>query len=281
MASLTKFFRRRRELAHFAPEMRHTAQALAQAQGHPVILKPAATKGGYDEIYYALRPAGGSTTGRATERFAVVRINSPYKTQNDPIHPHDPSVPLDATGRLDREWNAYRVLGPLGLSPQALWRSDVAIACSWLQADRVSRHLARQRDQVWTIAQGAFALVAHMHAHGVVHLDLNLGNLLIDPANGRLQIIDFEFGPAHWAQPDQQQAFDYLRLVEDFIKPRRGGDHVAHDPQRLAELLAPHVPASAAAADLSFGAKKLSRLVAAPPVYHAVRRVFSGLPERL
>ncbi len=280
MASLSKFFRRRRELARFAPEMRHTESALAQACGHPVSLKPAATKGGYDEIYYALRPAGEQPTGRAHERFAVVRINSPHKTQNDPIHPHDPSVPLDAASRLEREWNAYDVLGPLGLSPSALWRSDTAIACTWLHADRVSRHLARHRDQVWNIADDAFALVTQMHEHGVVHLDLNLGNLLIDPSTQKLQVIDFEFGPSDWAQPDQQRAFDYLRLVEDFVKPRRGGDHIAQNPQRLADLLSRHVPDIAAGADLRFGAKKLSRLTSVPSVYHAVRGVFNGLPEK-
>ena len=260
--------------------MQDTAKAFTHACGHRVILKPAATKGGYDEIYYALRPDRDAPGGRAIERFAVVRINSPYKTQNDPIHPYDPGVPLDAAGRLDREWNAYQVLGPLGLSPQALWRNDVAIACSWLEAKRVSRYLAKQRDQVWDIAQSAFALVTQMHEHGVVHLDLNLGNLLIDPSDKRLQVIDFEFGPAHWAQTDQQQAFDYLRLVEDFIKPRRGGGHIAQDPERLAQLLAQHVPAPAAAATLAFGPQKLTRLAASPPLYQAVRRVFSGLPER-
>ena len=192
------------ELAAFAPTMRATAEAFGAACGHPVRLVPASTKGGYDEIYYALRAADGDTRGRPTERFAVVRINSPFKVVDDPIHPYDPGVPLDARGRLEREWNAYHALGPARLSPAGLWRSDTAIACSWLPADRVSRYLVQHRERVWDIADAAFALVHQMHALDVVHLDLNTGNLLIEPdtrrfACDRLRVWPLRLGPARSA----------------------------------------------------------------------------------
>ncbi len=79
----------------------------------------------------------------------------------------------------------------------------------------------------------------------MVHLDLNLGNLLADPQGWGISIIDFEFGPVDWVTLPQQMAFDYLRLIDDALKPRRGGRSLLAEPQRLASLLESCVAPSA------------------------------------
>lgn len=244
-------------------------QALGKFSSADVDLVPASTKGGYDEIYYA-RQNG--------KRFAVVRINSPYKKQNDPIGPLDPSIPLTPAERLNREWNAYNKLAPLGISPEPLWRTDNAIACTWLNWIRASTWLTRNRSDFWTVISQILPTVARMHHADVTHLDLNLGNLLLDTKGSGVAVIDFEFGPVEWVDTSQQQAFDFLRLIDDCIKPRRGGKKMLSNIPCLIKILDDTVSRTARDASLDFVYGKLQRLQGEKELCAALRKIFRNLP---
>ncbi|WP_437229616.1 lipopolysaccharide kinase InaA family protein [Planctomicrobium sp. SH661] len=268
MRSPLRWLRRRLELMRQAPRRREVEQEFASACGHPVKLVNAAAKGGYDEIYYALN---------AGKRFAVVRINSPFKSQIDPIGPLDPGVPLDAPARLEREWQAYELLFPLGLSPRPLWRTHDAIACSWIEWDRVSQRLIRNRQEFWPMMEKVLPAIRRMHDAGVTHLDLNLGNMLAQPGGPGIAFIDFEFGPVPWVNSAQQRAFDYLRLIDDCIKKRRGGQLMLADIPRLVQLLKTHVDLEARQAQVQFTRQKLTRLDGNEELCRQLRRVFEHL----
>lgn len=255
-------------MARQKPVMLDVQTRFSDYLGRSVRLSPATTKGGYDEIYYATDDGG---------KFAVVRVNSKYKSQNDPIGKWDPGIPLGPEQRLDREWEAYTKLHPAGISPEPLWRSHDAIACSWVNWDRASRRLVSHRSDLWEIMQSVFPVVKKMHECGVTHLDLNLGNILIEPEGTGVCVIDFEFGPVNWVVPEQQRAFDYLRLIDDFIKKRRGGDLLLADVDRVADLLDKFVAHEDRSAELSFVFHKLKRLAGQDALVAALQRVFPRL----
>lgn len=268
MGFITRWLKRRRELAQLAPRMRELEAELSRALGPPVSLKPAATKGGYDEIFYVMQ---------ATARIAVLRVNSPFKENHDPVGPRDPGVPLGDKERLDREWTAYQRLAPSGLSPKPLWRGDGAIACSWLPWDRVSNLLKSPRDSFWPLMQRIIPAIAKMHELGVTHLDLNAGNILSEPGGIGIAFIDFEFGPQPWVTLAQQQAFDYLRLIDNCTKRRRGGAQMMSDLDCLLRLLETSVSTQAREADIAFSLEKLQLLAAQPLLCQRLRAIFPKL----
>jgi hypothetical protein len=262
--------RRRRELARQSGRRREIEAELTRRWERRITLTPASTKGGYDEIYHAR--ANGDIV-------AMVRVNSPFKTQNDPIGPRDPGVPLGPAERLDREWNAYHVLSASDRSPCVLWRTRDAIASTWVDWQRASHLLTRDRHLLWPTLERIIPAVSEMHGCGVTHLDLNLGNLLLEPDGEGAYLIDFEFGPVPWVTEPQQMAYDYLRLIDDCTKPRRGGKLLLRDPSRIARLLEPHVHPKAHPAPMGFAFDKLHRLAAQPDLLAALEDVFPRLRE--
>jgi hypothetical protein len=268
MRSPFRWFRRRAEYAMLAKRTRELEAAFSLHLGAPCRFVPADAKGGYDQIFYAMQGRG---------RIAVVRVNSPHKSENDPIGEFDPGIPLGPAERLEREWEAYTKLFPAGLSPRPIWRADDCIVCSWLPWKRASEVLVKRRDLVWDIITRSFEAVRRMHDAGVIHLDLNTGNLLIEENGPGIAIIDFEFGPADRVTREQQMAFDYLRLIDDFVKPRRGGKIMLDDVTQLARLLDARVPSEIRGASMGFGFAKLHRLAAQEELCAALRTVFPRL----
>jgi len=266
--SLFKQLRRRRELRLHLPEVLKIQLEMSEYFGGGVSLAPFDAKGGYDEIYYATL---------AGECFAVVRINSGFKVQNDPIGLWDAGIPLGPKERLNLEWSAYQKMFPLGLSPEPLWRNEKSIACSWVDWERASRRLARDHKSFWMIAENILLAVNQMHRCGVMHLDLNLGNVLVNPKGCDVLIIDFEFGAADWVTQSQQRAFDYLRLINDFAKKRRGGDVFLSDIGRVILLLDSLVDSQDRSAELSFVFHKLKHLSAQPSLVSSLQRIFPNL----
>ena len=268
MKSPRRWWKRRKELALVEPIRKEVQEELSRALGKPCKLISASAKGGYDEIFYAESADG---------REAVVRVNSPYKTQDDPVGVKDPGVPLPAAARIDREWAAYTALGEAGLSPKPLWRNDRAMACSWVPWGRLSRLLTRERDQFWPMMKLTMPLIARMHQSGVIHLDLNLGNLLVSPEKSQVMVIDFEFGEVDWVTIGQQKAFDYLRFIDDGLKKRRGGDVLKSAPEKLVGLLDPCLDSETRNAELSFVFEKLTRLANEPELCARLLEVFPKL----
>lgn len=270
MRSPLRWLKRRIELLRVSERRRELCEQLSKEFDQELKLVPASTKGGYDEIYYARSSA---------DIIAVVRVNSPYKTISDPIGPKDPGIPLAPLDRIEREWEAYSKLSTEGLSPTPLWRIEDAMACSWLPWDRLSRVLTSTPAQLWPVLELTLPTIAHMHRLGVAHLDLNLGNLLIDANREKVAVIDFEFGPVPWVTLPQQMAFDYLRLLDDCCKPRRGGKHLLANPENLLPLLKELVPTEIAEAPMAFAFEKLQRLASSPSLRSTLEQVFPKLNE--
>lgn len=270
MRSPLRWLRRRSEFAMQSARRIELEAEFTQFHSSPVSFVPADAKGGYDQIYYALE-------GR--RRLAVVRINSPHKSEKDPIGPLDPGIPLGPAERLEREWRAYEKLFPVGLSPQPMWRTSDCIVCSWLPWRRASEVLAKRRNLTWSVIERSLAAIRRMHDAGVIHLDLNTGNLLIEEDGPSIAIIDFEFGPVNWVSHQQQMAFDYLRLIDDFVKPRRGGKVMLADVKRLALLLEGRVSPEIRNAEMGFSFAKLKRLAEQPALCDAISTVFPKLRE--
>ncbi len=192
-------------------------------------LKPAPGKSGADLIYFA--------RDHRRMKFAVIRIENTGKaTCNLPLK-WNFREQLSLQGRIDKEWNAYATMSPHGLSPSPLWKNEKAMACSFIEAQRASRRLINVKDEFWDIAESIFLAIQKMHECNITHMDLNLGNILIQPQSQNVYIIDFEFIAAAWLSPGQQRACDYLFLLNDFVRKRRGGKIMLKDPVRIANLL--------------------------------------------
>ena len=269
MRFLKRWVRRRRELAAIAPRCHQLENEIGSVLGESVRLVPAPMKGGYDEIF----------TVEGAKRLGILRLNNSCKLQQDPVGPLDPGLPLGAAERIDREWNAYTALSPLGLSPTPLMRGPDFMVCSWLPWNRASRRLVADSGAIWPLLEATLPAIDSMHEIGLTHLDLNLGNILFDSGSGRICLIDFEFGPAPWVKEDQQMAFDYLRLIEDCTKPRRGGATLKSDLPRLETMLHDTIAAETRSAGLDFVFAKLRRLARENEVCEVLRGVFPGLPQ--
>ena len=263
--------RRRSELASLEPRRREIEHELSNHCNHPVRLVSVQARRSYDEVFFAVHNG---------ERFGVVRVNSPVKP--DPEQPTGTDhlvIPLRSTERLDREWNAYLQLAPLGLSPRPLWRCEDAIACEWLHWPRMSESIIRDRNQFWPLMEHIIPAVRRMHDGGVTHLDLNPGNVLIDPGTQKVAFIDFEFDPADWISLPQQRAYDYLRLTAECLRRRRGGPQLFSDPDRLIRLLDDVVDEDTRQAELVLSGKRMHRLLDQPKLCQKLRAVFTQLRD--
>lgn len=263
--------RRRNEIASVEPRRREIERELTEHCGHTVELVSVNALRSYDEVFFALRDGC---------KFAVVRVNSPIKQDPDePVGRDHLVIPLRSSQRLDREWTAYEQLAPLGLSPRPLWRCEDAIACEWLEWPRMSETIIRDREQFWPLMECIVPAIRRMHDGGVTHLDLNPGNLLIELETRNVAFIDFEFGAVDWINAAQQRAYDYLRLVSECLRRRRGGPQLLSDTDRLIRLLEQSVDEATRGAELSLSVDRLRRLTEHPELRRKLGSVFEQLRD--
>ncbi len=201
----------------------------------PVTLRPTLSGGSFDRIYLA---HGDSQCSRI---LASVRMNVPGRDR-PPKEPHLPRVPLPGEHRIHRESRAYRQLSPLGIAPHLIARGEFYLANHWLPWPRLSDVLRHHSHLLWDLLPVALDAIRKMHENGVVHMDLNCGNLLIAPDFQSVVIIDFEFAPLRAMSRFDQQRFDFLRLAHNLLKPRRGREAALLQPERFVELFARYVP---------------------------------------
>jgi aminoglycoside phosphotransferase (APT) family kinase protein len=116
-----------------------------------------------------------------------------------------------------------------------------------------------------------------MHDNGVVHMDLNCGNILIHPKFESAAIIDFEFAPLHSMIPFDQQRFDFLRLAHTILKPRRGRAAAFEQPERFVELFARYVPEAGAGIPDALNAAWFDRVVEHDVIRYGFEDVFGVL----
>jgi len=265
--SPTRWFRRRYELAELEPRRKVLETELSRALGEDITLVSTGAKRGYDEIYFAIQ------NGR---KRAVVRVNRPGVGRAIPIGADDFVVPLSPTERLDREWLAYRSLEPHGIAPVPLWRTTDAVACSWIDWPRAPHVVLQDRDHFWPVMELALPAIHAMHDSGVTHLDLNLGNILVDLGLSKIAFIDFEFGPMPSMSIPQQRAFDYLRLIDECVRPRRGGGQLLRDVDRMIRLLDQVIDLETRQAQMGFARPKLRRLAGCQELIRKLSPLFSG-----
>jgi hypothetical protein len=231
--SLIRFLKERRLRREFEPLRARLQEELSQALQQPCQLLPAAGKGGYDRLFYV------ETKG---QRIAMMRVKNNQAGEASPSPAEALRRTLTADERLDYEWAAYTALSQKRLSPQPLWRSQEAIVASYHPFPRASEILKADEQTVWTLLPHLFALVRDMHAAQLVHMDLNLGNILVDPETHEMMAIDFEYAPASTLSFEQACLCDYCRLINDLLRPRRGGRAIQKDFDRFTELLRRALP---------------------------------------
>ncbi len=202
-----------------------------------VTLQPTISGGGFDRIFLV------QSKSWPWETIACVRMNCPWRGF-PPEQPHLPRTNLNAWQRLAREASAYEALAPLGIAPKLVARGEYFLANHWLPWPRVSEVLKRSPGSLWSILPPILAAVERMHSRGIVHLDLNCGNLLITPDLSSVALIDFEYAPRMGMTRFDQQRFDFLRLAHNLLKPRRGREAALRDPRRFVECFARVAPES-------------------------------------
>lgn len=113
--------------------------------------------------------------------------------------------------------------------------SDVVLIFEFLESHVPSQHWIEQKADPIPFLKNCFVLFRELHAKQIYHLDLWLGNVMIDPSQGSLRVIDFEnclvgatefepelmgFTYGHFFHREVHRYIDepsYDRLVEDFI----------------------------------------------------------------
>jgi hypothetical protein len=218
---------------------------------------------GRDSIY-RIDGAGG-------ERLAMMRLANPHKRRS-PLPSDSPFVWLEDGERFEREWQAYTVGAPAGLTPRPLWRTEDALVCEYLPWRPLHDRFREDPSRFWDYLCHATRCIARLHRLGLVHMDASLANILADDGLTAGACIDFEYAPAGFLSAPQQRAYDYLRLLESCIKfcdqqVRRG-----HAP--WIDLLGEVVDPETAAADIAPLLPAIGRTAADAGLRGALRSVF-------
>lgn len=226
--SIIRLLKERRVRRAFEPLRVKLQAELSSFLKQRCTLVPARGKGGYDRLYDV--EVGG-------QRLAIMRVKNRETDTALSGVANDLRRALTADERLEHEWHAYTVLSARHLSPKPLWRTAEAIVSSYAPFPRASEMLRADGQKIWVLLPHLFALVREMHAAKVVHMDLNLGNILVEPATNRAMAIDFEYAPAEALTFEQACLCDYLRVVNDLLRPRRGGREIQKERGRFIGLL--------------------------------------------
>ena len=236
----------------------------------PVTLRATLAGGGFDRIYLAHGDAPHSRV------LASVRMNVPGR-ERPPAEPFLPRIPLPGDQRILRESRAYQELSPAGIAPRLIARGEFFLANHWLPWPRFSDILRYHSHLLWDILPVALGAVRQMHEIGVVHADLNCGNLLIAPDFQSVVIIDFEFVPVRTMARFDQERFDYLRLAHNLLKPRRGREAALKQPERFVELFARFAPEAGFGIPDALNSAWFSRVVEHDVIRHGFEEIFGVL----
>jgi RIO-like serine/threonine protein kinase len=167
-------------------------------------LVPSAHWGGFDSIYFL--------EDSACQRFGVMRLNNPHQKRKA-VHTDLPRRSPTPAERIDREWQAYSVLAPLGLSPRPLWRSHDAVVCAHSSHLSFRRHIEAGSIDVARGLEAILNAVGRMHEAGLTHLDLSPGNILVCPHTFETALIDFEYVPLASRSFDDDRAYDWRQMI--------------------------------------------------------------------
>ena len=185
--------------------------------------------------------------------------------------------PLPTKYRLAYEWDAYRQLHPAGLSPEPIWHGKDAAMSSHVDWPRVSVQLIADQSRYWPIMERVLPAIQNMHDLGVVHMDLNLGNILADENSDSVMFIDFEYAAVAGLTRGQQKAFDYLHVIRNTTRRRRGGNMLRADTDRMAKLLDSCLDDETRNAELDFSPNTIDKIDEVPGLKDSLKKVFTKL----
>ena len=198
-------WRRKRALKRLAPRIESLCSELSAEWSRPVTLEISGARG-RDSIFIARDGAVA---------LAVLRVINPY-LKRKPIPEGMPYTVGDGPARLDREWHCYEQCAALGVGPQPLWRTHDAIACKYIEGERLAARLDARVGEFWSLNTQVSKLLGTLHAHGLTHMDASLANTIAGPQG--LCLIDFEYHAAAHITAHQARCYDHLRLVESAMK---------------------------------------------------------------
>lgn len=194
------------------------------------------------------------------------------------VHSDEPDLPRSRSvgeSRLRLEHDAYRQLAPLGLSPQPLLLSHDFSLNSWVSGERLADVLRADPDAVWLWLPAQLTCLQQIHTAGVLHLDANCGNWLVDVNRDQPYLIDFEYAPGIGWSESELQAFDYVRLLHDLVRPRRAGPALLKNTDKFGELLRTLVPRNAARSMSTLPESCFRRLRESPGIWKQIERLMS------
>lgn len=220
---------------HFEPVRKRLQSEFGMYLREPCFLVPAPGVRGFDRFYYV------EVKGK---RIALMRVKNALRDAEFSSKGHSVFWTLNATERLDYEWSCYTRLAQKNLSPRPLWRSPEVTVSAYYPYQRASEILRENPEQVWLLLPRLFSLIREMHAEKQVHMDLNLGNILVDPQTLACLVIDFEFVPAEGLSFEAACLFDYCRVLSDLLLPHYCGVVLEHSEQKFLEILRNEVPRS-------------------------------------
>jgi len=252
MRVLKRWWLRSRAFRAAQPELEACRATMERLFGGPVTWR---RTGGCGRDVVCLVSCGGKPVGvlRRVAPVAVRASGEPRKEQ--------PAVPLGPEEKIKREWQAYAVGAPHGLTPVPLWRAERILICAYVDGVPLKKEAERNGTYL-DVAAAVLPHIARLHRLGVTHLDMSLSNILAEET-GRRVFVDFEYGPAAGLTFEQQCLHDYLRLLESVWKfldpPQRGRVGRVWD-----EALRAHAPDQVRAAEIAPLRPALTRILAAP-----------------
>ncbi len=270
MRSPARILKKIYQLYKLNPRRRELENEISAALGREIRLHAKPTKSrDRSSIYWA------KNDGR---NVGILRLLNPY-FEPGPIPPNDssPRYLLPMKYRLAHEWDAYSLLHPIGLSPEPIWHCKDATMGSHVDWPRVSNQLIANPDRFWRIMERVIPTLRSMHDLGIFHMDLNMGNILADEDGDGIMFIDFEYAGAVGLTPPQQKAFDYLQMISNTTRRRRGGDVLRADTDRMASLLDASIDTDTRNADLVFATNTLAKIDAIPGLHDSLKSVFTNL----
>ncbi len=204
---------------------------------------------------------------------AMLRLINPQRREKemDMVMPY---IPLPGDERLSREWDAYQSGAEKGLTPCPLWRCEDAILCEYLPYNNLHNKLLTNPANFWQLIILASQRLGDLHDTGITHMDASLANILADKSLNNLVFVDFEFGPNEGLDIWQQQAYDYLRLLESSIKFMPSNVNTEH--KAWLELLFTLTNKETKKADLDPLLPALTRLQSDSCLWLAVQQIFSA-----
>lgn len=254
-----------RELRTLVPRIAELELELSETLNTPVRLQPAAAKSGFDVICFAVNSEDVP--------LAVVRLNKSCRPYKQCLKTYHLRQRLSAANRLRHEWDTYQILSPYGLSPRPLWRTQDAVACAWLSWPTAGAVLKEYPECCWDVLERVLPRLEAMHRLGVIHLDPHLGNILLEPDSEQVAFIDFELAAVEGLSEESLKLFDYLLLINDAARLRRGGEYLLQDLPRLISLLEATVPTDVKTAD-GPSLPLLENLSRQPEFLEALQQVF-------